>query len=118
MHTSCRPLALMLLMAATLTWAACPARAQAAPPAPTFAAAMAAYENSHWPQSYAMLALLADDGHVEAARIAAQMHRWGPRLYGQHFPATAAQLAQWQRLANCQPGASAQASCAVAVQAR
>ncbi len=115
MPTSFRPLTLVLLTA-TLTWAAVPAHAQAAPATPSFAAAMAAYESSHWAQSYEMLARLADGGHADAARIAAQMHRWGPRLYGQHFPATATQLAQWQQLAWC--GASAPAPCTVATQAR
>jgi hypothetical protein len=116
MHIPCRPVAVVLLMTAALACAARPAQAQAAPAAPTFAAAMSAYETNHWAQSYEMLAHLADGGHAEAARIAAQMHRWGPRLYGQRFPASAAQLARWQQLAWCQGSASA--PCTVATQAR
>lgn len=72
-----------------------------------FTVAMEAYRNNHWPQSYAQLASLADRGHVEAARIASQMHRWGPRLYGQHFHADAERLAHWQRHAHAAAAAIA-----------
>jgi hypothetical protein len=97
-----------LLLAGTLSALTPPAWAQAAPDdALTFAAAMQAYQDSHWPQSYALLVQLADRGHAEASRIAGQMHRWGPRLYGQRFAASADQLARWQLQARCGGGASA-----------
>ena len=93
--------------------------ATAAAEDPCFAAAMAAYEDSHWAQSYAVLATLADHGHSEAARVASQMHRWGPRLYGLEFPASAAQLARWQQLAWCGAASAAGgAPCTVAAKAR
>ena len=65
-----------------------------------FDAALLAYERNHWPEAYAGFTVLADGGHVQSARIAAQMHRWGPRLYSMRFVATTAQLALWQQLAD------------------
>lgn len=102
MHTIVLRCTLALWLAGTLSALAPSAWAQAAASdAQAFAAAMEAYHDSHWPQSYAQLALLADRGHVEAARIASQMHRWGPRLYGQRFTASGDQLTRWQLVANC-----------------
>ena len=60
----------------------------------TFAAAMQAYERNHWQQAFDALADLADGGHVEAARIAGQMQRFGLPLYGMHFPVRPTQFAQ------------------------
>ena len=60
----------------------------------TFAAAMLAYERSHWQQAFHTLSDLADRGHVEAARIAGQMQRFGLPLYGMQFPVRPTQLAQ------------------------
>ncbi len=111
--------AFLLAAVLTLAPAAHCAPAPAAAEDASFAAAMAAYQNSHWAQSYAMLATLADHGHPEAARIASQMHRWGPRLYGQHFQASAAQRAQWQQAAWCGAASgAAAASCTVAAKSR
>ena len=59
-----------------------------------FLAAMLAYERSHWQQAFHTLADLADRGHVEAARIAGQMQRFGLPLYGMQFPVRPTQLAQ------------------------
>ena len=65
----------------------------------TFEAAQAAYERNQWPQAYAAFAHLADDGHGEAARIALQMWRHGPRLFGQCFQAAPARRDAWRRAA-------------------
>jgi len=117
MNTNRFPCASALWLAGTL-WALAPsAGAQGAPDdAQTFAAAMEAYRNSHWAQSYALLVALADGGHVEASRIASQMHRWGPRLYGQRFTAGADQLARWQLQARCGSAAPA-AQCTLTAKA-
>ena len=60
----------------------------------TFAAAMPAYERSHWEQAFHALADPADRGHVEALRIAREMQRFGLPLYGMQFPVRPTQLAQ------------------------
>lgn len=110
---------LAFLLAGALSMHASSVRAQGtSDDARTFAAAMQDYRNSHWAQSYALLALLADDGHAEAARIASQMHRWGPRLYGQRFPADAVRLERWKLHATCGTAASAPATCALTAKAQ
>ena len=60
----------------------------------TFAAAMPAYQRSHWQQAFHTLADLADQGHVQALRIAGQMQRFGLPLCGMQFPVRPTQLAQ------------------------
>ncbi len=60
-----------------------------------FSDAMQHYETNHWPQAYAALAALADQGHPEAQRISLLMWRHGVALYGTSFSATAAQRQQW-----------------------
>ena len=72
--------------------------------------ALLAYERNHWPEAYAAFTALADSGHVQSARVAAQMHRWGPRPYGMRFAGTTAQLALWQRLAADQAATATAAS--------
>ena len=105
--------ALALLLAGSLSTPALSARAQAmSDDAQTFAAATEAYGNSHWALIYALLAPLPDRGHAGASRVVLQMHRWGPRLYGQRFPADAERSARWQRDAPCGTVASAPATCA------
>lgn len=42
-------------------------------------------ERSHWLQAFDAFRRLAGQGHAGAARMVVQMHRYGPRLYGQHF---------------------------------
>lgn len=82
-----------------------------------FDAALLAYERNHWPEAYAAFTVLADGGHVQSARIAAQMHRWGPRLYSMRFAATPAQQALWQQLA-ADPATTAAAASASAPSGR
>ena len=92
------------LLQALLLAASGPAQAGSASPclveAPSaverFDEAMQAYERNHWPQAFDAFALLSEAGHANAARMVMQMHRHGPRLYGQQFPLTTLQL---QRLA-------------------
>ena len=75
--------------------------------------AHAAYERNHWHQAYGAFAALADRGHAESARIALQMVRRGPALYGTAFRAGDEQLRRWAWLLSC-PGGSSDAACSVA----
>lgn len=50
-----------------------------------FEAAMRDYEAQRFGRAFDTLALLADSGHAEAARIALLMSAQGPRLYGRRF---------------------------------
>jgi hypothetical protein len=61
-----------------------------------FEAAQAHYEAGRYAQAYALFAELADCGHRDAARIALQMRRFGPELYGEVFEASPSRLARWQ----------------------
>lgn len=70
-----------------------------------FEAAREPYEQCHWQRAFAAFSRLADRGNTEAARIVAQMARYGGRLYGQTFTITPGRLARWQEAA----GATAQA---------
>lgn len=65
------------------------------------AAAHANYDSNHWPQAFAAFAALADQGHPGAARIALQMARHGPQLYGVAFDVDAERQARWVRVAAC-----------------
>lgn len=66
-----------------------------------FDEALAAYERNHWQDAYRQLVQLADQRHPEAARMALDMWRWGVRLYGHAFYATAIQVQHWSRLWGC-----------------
>ena len=85
--------------------------------APAFDAAMVAYERNHWDEAFAALARLADRGHPEAARMALQMWRFGPKLYQTDFSASAAQVERWTQLWSCSADA-ASGACRNATQAR
>lgn len=67
-----------------------------------YAAAMEDYEESRWPEAFIRFSMLAAEGHREAARMAWQMWRYGPELFGMEFPAGANQpqvwLATWRGL--------------------
>lgn len=71
--------------------------------------ARVAYENGHYARAFDLFAELADAGHAEATRIALQMHRLGPALFGQRFDASEARLARWLAarepvwVASCEP---------------
>lgn len=82
-----------------------------------FDAAMVAYDRNHWDAAFAALVGLADRGHPEAARMALQMWRFGPKLYQTNFSASAAQVERWTRLWGCGGDATSRA-CQLALQAR
>ncbi len=54
-----------------------------------------AAEVTLWPQVYAGLAQRADRGDADAARLALEMLRAAPQLYGRRFEATPSQLTLW-----------------------
>jgi hypothetical protein len=64
--------------------------------ADAFDEALIEYERCHWAAAWELLARLADRGHPRAARLALDMHRFGPRLFGGAFSADAARLASWE----------------------
>ena len=93
--------ALSVLLA--IVW---PASTQAAElpkaPAPSndLARAMASYERCDWVQAFSDLALLADEGNAEAARIALLMRAHGTRLFGHHFAVGALRSERWLKAAS------------------
>ena len=68
-----------------------------------FDAAMQSYDDCHYSIAYDRLAVLADGGHAEAARIALLMVRYGPQLYGGQWSASTYQIENWTRLASSKP---------------
>ena len=100
------------LVSAGLIGAGTPVVAQPAPASAAraqalderFDDAMQAYERNHWPQAFQAFQQLAEQGHVDAARLVMQMHRHGNRLYGQGFalgPLQVQRICQQSRLPNC-----------------
>ena len=93
--------ALSVLLA--LVWPT-PTRAEELPSAPTasndLARAMANYERCDWVQAFNDLALLADAGNAEAARIALLMRAHGTRLFGHHFVVGALRSERWLNAAS------------------
>jgi hypothetical protein len=76
-----------------LACAACPfAPAEPESIAPEFAAATPA---PIWREVFAGLVRRADRGDAESARLALEMHGLAPRIYGERFDATPAQLQAW-----------------------
>ncbi len=78
-----------------------------------FDTALLAYERNHWDAAFATLVQLADRGHAEAARMALQMWRFGPKLYQTNFSANAEQANRWAQLRACGGDATGRA-CQVA----
>jgi hypothetical protein len=99
---------------ATTTLPATAAPCGAAGIASRYDAAHVDYEIGHYAEAYAAFAQLADAGHPGAARIALQMRRFGPTLYGADFAASAEQVERWVRLATPSAVAAAGGSCALA----
>jgi len=79
--------------------AAAPASADAAIAEVAFNDAMAQYSDCRWADAYSRFAVLAEQGHAEAARIALLMLRHGPSLYRHEWTGSPAQVAQWAALA-------------------
>jgi hypothetical protein len=60
-----------------------------------FAEAMRDYEDCRWQEAFTRFAELAHRGHGEAARMAWQMWRYGPELFGMDFRVDAALRQRW-----------------------
>jgi hypothetical protein len=65
--------------------------------APTFADAAASLRHGRYADAYGRFVRLADEGDIDAARVALVMHALGPRLFGSAWDATAEQLMEWTR---------------------
>lgn len=66
--------------------------------AQAFDTAQQDYERCHWRLAFEQLGQLADSGHAPAARMVMQMARFGPRLYGQTFTLSPAQVERYIQL--------------------
>lgn len=64
-----------------------------------FAEAVAQYRSGRFSAAYGQLTALANEGDVDAARIALFMHRYGATLYGSHWDASPEDLDDWRQLA-------------------
>lgn len=60
-----------------------------------FVLAARLYEDCHWEFAFDRLAVLADQGHAPAAKLALLMLRYGRSLYGTSFNAKPEQVARW-----------------------
>lgn len=60
-----------------------------------FISAARLYEDCHWEFAFDRLAVLADQGHAPAAKLALLMLRYGSSLYGTSFRAKPEQVARW-----------------------
>jgi hypothetical protein len=63
--------------------------------APTFAEAAQALRLGRHAEAYGRFVTLADEGDIDAGRIALLLHRFGPKLFGSHWDATTEQLQAW-----------------------
>ena len=63
--------------------------------APTFADAAELLRAGRSAEAYGRFVTLADEGNVDAARIALMMHRYGPAVFGSAWDASGEQLADW-----------------------
>jgi hypothetical protein len=63
--------------------------------APTFADAAESLRTGRYADAYGRFVRLADEGDIEAARIALVMHALGPRAFGSSWDATVEQLIEW-----------------------
>lgn len=80
-----------------------------------YAAAQAEYEIGHYAAAFTAFAALADAGHVESARVAMQMHRYGPGLYQKRFAAGPMQIGRWMARVSCRNQAAAATDACVSV---
>ena len=64
---------------------------------PTFAGAAESLRAGRHAEAYGRFVALADEGDVNAARIALVMHRFGPDVFGSAWDASAEQLVEWTR---------------------
>jgi hypothetical protein len=63
--------------------------------APTFAEAAESMRTGRFAEAYGRFVALADEGNVDAGRIALVMHRYGPAVFGSAWDASGEQLAEW-----------------------
>ncbi len=63
-----------------------------------FTEAMSQYKRGQWSGAYGRFAALADQGHLEAARIALFMLSHGAAMYGSEWGASQVQINQWTKL--------------------
>jgi hypothetical protein len=75
------------------------ARAPAPAQSPSFGRALSHLEAGAWPQAFAELSALANDGHAASARIALMMASRGGPLFGGHYHASAQDIARWRLVA-------------------
>lgn len=90
---------LSLTLALLLGSHAAAAASESAQQAALFAEASGLYREGRWSGAYGRFARLADQGQIEAARIALHMLRMGPTLYGSDWGASQPQIDLWSRLA-------------------
>jgi hypothetical protein len=96
MRSRIRARALATAMLTTLLLASCAAcPSTPVESAPAAEPAAAAIEPRVWREVFSGLARRADRGDADSARLALEMHRSAPHLYGEGFDATAAQLQHW-----------------------
>ena len=65
--------------------------------APTFEDAAESLRSGRYADAYGRFVRLADEGDVDAARMALVMHALGPKAFGSAWDATVEQLAEWTR---------------------
>jgi hypothetical protein len=87
-----------VVLAACLICSAFLTTAQAVGVEPSFSQAMAQCREGHWSAAYGRFANLADQGDVEAARIALLMLRYGAQMYGVQWSASQPQIELWSHL--------------------
>lgn len=101
MNTEIRTIAALAAVVCLATALAAPPSDPTPDPEPIFRAAHEQYEANHWRAAYAGFVRAAALGHCESARIARQMYRQGPRLYGVAFPSPAIELASARPIKFC-----------------
>ena len=87
--------ALSRLAGATAASAAKPTTLPPVAFAPTFADAAASLRSGRYADAYGRFVALAEEGDVDAARIALLMHRFGPEVFGSEWDASPEQLEAW-----------------------
>jgi hypothetical protein len=65
--------------------------------APTFSAAAESLRAGRHAEAYGRFVVLADEGDVDAARIALLLHRFGPDVFGSAWDASVEQVVEWTR---------------------
>lgn len=85
------------LSAMLLAAASSPARAGVGiAPEARFETAREEYDRCHWELAWREFSRLADEGHAESARLALEMWRYGPALFGRAFVPDADRVARWR----------------------